>query len=55
VPGYDLGALRARQAAAERRHARGVLYQHGKQVTLIMLDSALPARVGSAPALAGSA
>ena len=45
--------LRAGQAAAERRHVRGVLHQHGTQVTLIMLESALRARVGSAPALAG--
>jgi len=38
---------------AKRLQRQQVLYQHGKQVTVVMLEGALRARVVSAPTLAG--
>jgi transcriptional regulator with XRE-family HTH domain len=41
------------QMVAKRMQRQQVLYQHGKQVQVVMLEGALRARVVSAPALAG--
>ena len=41
------------QMVAKRMQRQQVLYQHGKQVTVVMLEGALRARVVSAPTLAG--
>jgi len=38
---------------AKRMQRQQVLYQHGKQVTVVMLEGALRARLVSAPTLAG--
>ena len=41
------------QMVAKRMQRQQVLYQHGKQVTVVMLEGALRARVVSAPTLVG--
>ena len=41
------------QMVAKRMQRQQVLYQHGKQVTVVMLEGALRARLVSAPTLAG--
>ena len=41
------------QMVAKRMQRQQVLYQHGKQVTVVILEGALRARVVSAPTLAG--
>ena len=41
------------QMVAKRMQRQQVLYQHGKQVQVVMLEGALRARVVSAPTLAG--
>src|SRR5215468_4692199 len=49
--GSDEGAIE--QMVAKRMERQHVLYEHGKQVQVVMLEGALRARLVSAPTLAG--